>query len=83
MDQETYQIELIFEVAQTSHNFARGNLFVQSEFKSFKKGKPSLTLARSGFLNPKGALTLTLKEMACMLPLFWVLGVNRLLRFEV
>ena len=30
MDQEYYAIEIVFEVAITSHNFERGNVFVQS-----------------------------------------------------
>ena len=68
MDNEYYQIEVIFEVAMTLHNYERGNLYVQSEFHSYKQGVKSLTLARSGFLDPKGSLTLTVKELVRMVP---------------
>ena len=38
MDSEYYQIEIVFEVAMTKHNYERGNLYTQSEFKSYKQG---------------------------------------------
>jgi len=52
MDSEYYQLEVVFEVAMTMHNFERGNLYLQSDFNSYKQGMKSLSLARSGFLNP-------------------------------
>ena len=68
MDSEYYSIEVVFEVAMTRHNYERGNLYLQSEFHSYKQGVQNLTLSRSGFLDPKGSLTLTLKELAAMVP---------------
>ena len=35
---------------------------------SYKQGVPTLTVARSGFLEPKGSLLLTLKELIGMIP---------------
>ena len=69
MDSEYYQIEVEFEVAMTLHNFERGNLYLQSKFKSYKKGSKPLTLARSGFLDSKSSLTIQLKEVLGMLPM--------------
>lgn len=69
MDDEYYQIEVEFEVATTMHNYERGNLYIQSELKSYKQGVPSLTLARSGFLEPRGSLLVSLKELIQMIPL--------------
>jgi len=68
MDNEYYQVEVVFEVAMTVHNYERGNLYVQSEFHSYKQSVKPLTLARSGFLDPKGSLTLQLKELVRMVP---------------
>mmetsp|Transcript_43559 Transcript_43559/g.57672 ORF Transcript_43559/g.57672 Transcript_43559/m.57672 type:complete len:169 (+) Transcript_43559:1142-1648(+) len=68
MDEEYYQIEVEFEVAMTMHNYERGNLYMQSQFNSYKQGAKPLTLARSGFLDPKGSLTLSLKELVSMIP---------------
>ena len=36
MDNEYYQIEVIFEVAMSMHNYERGNLYLQSDFSSYK-----------------------------------------------
>ena len=52
MDGETYRIEVVFDVAMSMHNYERGNLFVQSEFKSYRQGVPPMTLVSSGYLNP-------------------------------
>lgn len=41
---------------------------MQSEFHSYKQGMKPLTLARSGFLDPKGSITLNLKELIGMIP---------------
>ena len=68
MDGEYYKIEAIFEVAMTMHNYERGNLYMQSEFRSYKNGIKPLTLARSGFLDPKGALSLNMREIIGMIP---------------
>ena len=38
MDSEYYQIDIEFEIAVTMHNYERGNLYVQSEFASYKQG---------------------------------------------
>lgn len=37
MENEWYEIDLLIEVAETSHNFGQGNLYVQSKFNSYKK----------------------------------------------
>ena len=63
MDEEYYAIDVIFEVAVTKHNFERGNLFIQSEFSSFRKGVKPIVVARTGFMDPKGSFTLLFKEM--------------------
>ena len=68
MDNEYYQIEAVFDVAMTIHNFERGNLYIQSELISYKQGVPTLTVARSGFLEPKGSFLLTLNELIRMIP---------------
>ena len=68
MDTEYYSIEVEFEVAVTMHNFERGNLYMESKLKSYKQGVRSLSVARSGFLDPKGSLTLSFKELISMIP---------------
>ena len=37
MDDEVYQIEVTFEVAMTKQNYERGNIYLQSDFTSYKK----------------------------------------------
>ena len=69
MDNEYYQIEAVFEVAVTMHNFERGNLYMESKFNSYKHSVKSLSVARSGFLDPKGSLTLQVKELISMIPI--------------
>ena len=68
MDSEFYQIDVIFDVAMTQHNYERGNLYIQSEFKSYRKGMKPLVVARTGFMDPKGSFTLLFKEMISLLP---------------
>lgn len=68
MDNEYYQIEAVFEVAMTEHNYERGNLYMQTEFHSYKQSMPKLTVARSGFLEPKGSFMLTLRDLIRMVP---------------
>lgn len=68
MDGEYYQIDVVFDVAMSMHNYERGNLYLQSEFKSYKQGIKPLTLSRSGFLDPKSTFWLNLKELISMIP---------------
>ena len=68
MDNEYYQIEAVFDIAMTMHNYERGNLYMQSEFQSYKHSVKSLTLARSGFLDPKGSISLNIREVISMIP---------------
>ena len=68
MDSEFYQIDVVFDVAMTQHNFESGNLYLQSEFISYRKGTKSIVLARTGFLDPKGSITLLVKELVALLP---------------
>ena len=68
MDQEYYSIEVVFEIAITSHNFERGNVFVQSQFNSYKKGLKPLVVSRAGYLNPKSSFKLMLRDLASMVP---------------
>lgn len=53
MENEFYQIEVIIEAAETEHNFDKGNIYLQSQFNSFKRNQANLTVARQGFLEPK------------------------------
>jgi hypothetical protein len=69
MDREYYQIEVLFQVADTEHNYEGGNLYLQSVFNSTKKSNPSLTLARYGYLDPKGSLTMYVKEFLNLIPM--------------
>ena len=36
MDNEFYKIEVVFDVAMTIQNYERGNLYLQTEFNSYK-----------------------------------------------
>jgi hypothetical protein len=54
MDKHHYEIEVVFEVAATVHNYERGNLYLQAQFNSFKQSHERLIVARSGYLNPRG-----------------------------
>ena len=57
MDDEVYQIEVTFEVAMTKQNYERGNIYLQSDFTSYKKKSGgNLILARTGFLAPEGSI---------------------------
>ena len=68
MDQEYYAIEIVFEVAITSHNFERGNVFVQSQFNSYKKGLKPLVVSRAGYLNPRSNFKLMLRDLVSLVP---------------
>ena len=86
MDSEYYQIDIEFEIAVTMHNYERGNLYVQSEFASYKQGVQPLTLARSGFLDPKGSIQLTMKEVLGMIPFadyFFSCGKTELVTIKI
>jgi len=50
MDKEYYQIEVNFEIAETSKNFEQGNIFLKSTFHSFREGANPLKLARTGYV---------------------------------
>ena len=69
MEDEYYSIEVVFEVSDTEHNYEKGNLYIQCQFNSFKKNQPTLTVARQGFLDPKGSMTRYLREFLSMIPL--------------
>lgn len=68
MDGEYYQIEVVFEVAMSPQNFERGNLYLQSEFHSYKQGVKSLTIARSGYLTQKGSLWMNITDLLSLVP---------------
>ena len=68
MDQEYYQLEVVFEVAASSHNFERGNIFVQSKFESYKKGMKPLIVSRTGYLDPQSSLKLMIRDCASFIP---------------
>jgi len=68
MDSEYYQIDVTFDVATTAHNLERGNLYIQSEFSSFKKGVKPIKIARSGFIEPRLDSSFFLKEWLALLP---------------
>ena len=68
MDQEYYQLEVVFEVAATSHNFERGNIFVQSKFESYKKGMKPLVVSRTGYLDPQSSFKLMVRDITSMIP---------------
>ena len=52
----------------TLHNYERGNLYMQAEFHSYKHSVKPLTLARSGYLSPKGSLSLTIRDLLSLVP---------------
>lgn len=68
MDDEYYAIEIVFEVAMTQHNFERGNIFVQSQFNSYRKGLKPLIVSRTGFLNPQSSLKLMVRDIVSLIP---------------
>ena len=35
MEKEAYNLKIIFEVAETQHNFERGNIYVQAQLNSY------------------------------------------------
>ena len=68
MDQEYYQLEVVFEVAASSHNFERGNIFIQSKFESYKKGMKPLVVTRTGYLAPQSSFKLLVRDITSMIP---------------
>lgn len=68
MDDEYYAIDIVFEVAMTMYNFERGNIFIQSQFNSFKKGLKPLIVSRTGYLNPTSSFRLMVRDMVSMVP---------------
>lgn len=44
LDDESYAIEVVMEVAETNHNFLAGNIYLQAKFNSFKPNKQPLLL---------------------------------------
>ena len=68
MDDEYYAIEIVFEVAMTMHNFERGNIYVQSQFNSYRKGLKPLVVSRTGFMNPQSSFKLMVRDVVSMIP---------------
>ena len=52
----------------TMHNYERGNIFVQSQFNSYKKGLNPITVSRTGYLDPKSSFKLILKDLISLVP---------------
>lgn len=69
MDDEHYEVSIVFDVATTHHNYARGNLYLQAVFNSYRQGHDKITVPRSGFLYPRGRLRLFIGELVQMVPL--------------
>jgi hypothetical protein len=36
MDNEFYELEIVFDIAETAHNYQRGNIYIQCQFNSYK-----------------------------------------------
>ena len=68
MDDEYYAIEIVFEVASTKHNFERGNIYVQSQFNSYRKSQKPLIVSRTGYLNPQSSFKLMVRDIVSMVP---------------
>jgi len=69
MDDEHYELSIVFDVATTHHNYARGNLYLQAVFNSYRQGQEKLIVPRSGFLFPRGRLRIFIDELVQMVPL--------------
>lgn len=54
----------------TEHNYKRGNLYLQSEFLSYRQGMDPLTLPRQGFLNPKSSFFLSMRDIWRIVPFY-------------
>ena len=50
------------------HNYERGNIFVQSQFNSYRKGMNPIVVSRTGYLDPKSSFQLMFKDLVSMLP---------------
>ena len=68
MENEFYAISVEIEVAETKHNYDKGNIYLQSQFNSFKRNQQSITLARSGYLDPKSSFVLLVKDLISFVP---------------
>lgn len=68
MDSEIYSIKIVFDVAESQHNFERGNLFLMAQFNSYKQSEEPKSVSSSGFLEPKGQVALFLSDIATVVP---------------
>ena len=68
MNSETYDIKVVFEVAASSHNFNRGNLYLQAQFNSYKQTEESRLIAASGYLQPLGSVAIFVSDIIGVLP---------------
>lgn len=68
MENEFYSIQVVLEVSESVHNFERGNIYLQTQFNSFKRTQQSITVARSGYLEPKGSFYLIYKDVLSIVP---------------
>lgn len=70
LSREVYNVEVVFNVAETHHNMEQGNVYVQARLKSYYPLLYSdMVFNRMGTLEYKGRLHLYIKEIFNFIPM--------------
>lgn len=69
MNNEFYNIELVFSMVESSQNLNSGNIFVTSKFNSYNTALHPISFNRMGSMDYKGSIILYMKEMIRFVPL--------------
>jgi hypothetical protein len=69
LSQETYDIEVIFDVAETNHNMEQGNIYLSAKLNSLLPGQKDISINRMGSFDYKGRLQIFIKELFSLMPM--------------
>jgi hypothetical protein len=68
ISQEKYSIDIIFKVAETTHNMEQGNIYLSAGLTSQLPGQKEVKINKMGTFNYKGNLQIYLKELLSFVP---------------
>ena len=68
LSQETYDIEVVFDVAETQHNMEQGNIYLSAKLNSNLPSQQDILINRMGSFDYKGRLQIYLKEFFSFVP---------------
>lgn len=68
MDNEYYNIEVVFEVVESSNNMNNGNIYLTSKITSYNPASNVVTFYRMGAINYKGSFEMYFNDFFKFIP---------------